>query len=379
MSLIVFGGSFDPPHRAHLRLLRKGLQALKGASAVIVPAYHSPLKTSARVSGRERLGLIRSALNSNLPKQFRKRVSIDSFEIGRGRMTYTYETLRHLKRKHPGEKLYFLCGSDTVASLPKWAHPAEVAKNCTFLVGRRPGTRPPSKYSMKLLPGTFPRVSSSEIRFRMILGAPVKTFLNDSVASRIRSRGLYGIGIHKRLKLELNPNRYAHTLAVTRHAAAMAKLHGLNAEQAALAGLLHDCGRAIPMAKMVAFMRRNRIQMPALEETGRRQPMLMHAHASEFRARTVYGVEDAGVLSAIRKHTLGDSNMEALDRLLYAADASSSDRSYPGVGKIRSALRRDLDEGFAEAVRNKLSDVLKQGQWLHPSTAAVWNEAMESL
>lgn len=379
MSLIIFGGSFDPPHRGHLRLLRAGLEGITGSRVVVVPAFHSPLKDRAALSARQRNALVGMALNSNLPKRLSRRVSIDHFEIKRGRKTFSYETLRHFKKKYPGEKLYFLCGSDTFASLPQWTRPREVASLATFLVGRRPGARPFSKRGVCALPGSFPRISSTEIRLRLLLGDPIKKFLNDSVRTHIENRGLYGVGIRKRLKSELNSTRYVHTLAVARHAASLAARHDLNPQRAALAGILHDCGRAIPVTRLAAFIRRNRIQVPALAQTARQQPILLHAHASAFRARKLYGVDDPAVLSAIRKHTLGDAVMDPLDRLLYTADASSADRSYPGVGGIRAAARRNLDEGFAIAVRSKLTDILSRGQWLHPLSTAVWNEAMDHL
>jgi nicotinate-nucleotide adenylyltransferase len=383
VSLIVFGGSFDPPHRGHVRLLRAALRELKDARAVVVPAFRSPLKAACRVKGRERLALVRAALRDGLPERMRSRVSIDPFELERGRTTYSFETLRHLQRKTGERDLRFLSGSDAFAGLPRWKNPREVVRLASFLVGRRPGARLPSKTPLgaraTTLSGEFPRISSTKIRIRLLLGKRVARLLSDSVLERIDRGGLYGSGLRARLAGELKPGRFAHTEAVARRAAELAKRFGLDPERAALAGLLHDCGRAIGVKRMASFARRRKLRVPALEETAARQPMLLHAHVSEFRARTVYGIEDPEVLSAVRKHTLGDAHMSDFDRLIYAADATSADRRYRGVSAIRAALREDLDGGFAEAVRRKLEDVIDSGRWLHPSTAAVWNAACEHL
>ncbi|TBR21684.1 hypothetical protein EPO15_09650 [bacterium] len=114
-----------------------------------------------------------------------------------------------------------------------------------------------------------------------------------------------------------------------------------------------------------------------MEETAARAPLLLHAHASEERARRDYGVTDPAVLSAVRKHTLGDAVMSPLDRLLYAADACSADRTFPEAVRIRRASRQDLDAGYREAMRVKLDYVLREGAWLHPGAAAAWNAAWE--
>jgi len=383
VSLIVFGGSFDPPHRGHLRLLRAALRAVEGSRAAVVPAFRSPLKASCRASVEDRLALLRAALDEGLPGKLRERVSTEAFEARRGQMTYTYETLRFLKRRHPGVELHFLAGSDAAADLARWKNPREVAGAVSFLVGKRPDSRipgrPPFGARFLALPGSFPKISSTKIRLRLMLERPVKRLLPRSVLALVKARGLYGLEILRRLESELKPGRYAHTLAVARHAAALAKRFGIDPERAALAGLLHDCGRAVEAGRMAAFARRKGLRVPAFEETAARQPMLLHAHISEFRARTIYGVSDFEILSAVRKHTLGDAVMSAFDRLLYAADASSPDRAYAGVGRIRDALREGLDEGFAESVRSKIAGIIEGGRWLHPSTAAVWDAALEHL
>ncbi len=128
---------------------------------------------------------------------------------------------------------------------------------------------------------------------------------------------------------------------------------------------------------MGAYARKRAPAVLPLEATAARAPLLLHAHISEDRARREFRVADPAVLSAVRKHTLGDAVMSPLDRLLYAADACSADRDYPEAPRIRAAARRDLNAGFREAMRVKLGYVLGEGAWLHPGAAAAWNAAWE--
>jgi len=84
-------------------------------------------------------------------------------------------------------------------------------------------------------------------------------------------------------------------------------------------------------------------------------------------------VSAPAVLSAIRKHTLGDVRMSRLDRLLYVADACSADRSHPGAAETRALAFSDLEEAFARCLSEKLAHALARRAWLHPTTIGLWN------
>lgn len=379
METIVFGGSFDPPHEAHLKLLAAALKARPKARALVLPAWRSPFKGLPCASPEDRLAMTKAALKA-LPSPLKKRARLDDWELRRGRVTYTFETLRRLHLAAPSERLIFLAGADAWESLPRWKRPTEIARLCSFLVGRRPGAAVPCPApgfpALAVLPGAFPDLSSTLMRARLVLGeAP------GGLAPAVlrRARALYGAPVRARLARELPGGRYEHTLAVAHMALTLALRHGLCPERAALAGLLHDCGRAVPAPAMGAYARKLRLGVPALEEIAAHAPILLHAHISEDRARREYGVSDPAVLSAVRKHTLGDAVMSPLDRLLYAADACSADRAYPEAAVIRRAAYADLDAGFRQAMRVKLDFVLREGAWLHPGAAAAWNAAWEDV
>jgi predicted HD superfamily hydrolase involved in NAD metabolism len=101
--------------------------------------------------------------------------------------------------------------------------------------------------------------------------------------------------------------------------------------------------------------------------------LLLHAHISEDLARKEFRIRDAEILSAIRKHTLGDMSMSALDKAIYVADACSADRSHPGVEKTRARAFEDLDEAFEQCLADKLAHAISRRAWLHPLTLSLWN------
>ncbi|MFH1726207.1 MAG: nicotinate (nicotinamide) nucleotide adenylyltransferase [Elusimicrobiota bacterium] len=381
MKALVFGGSFDPPHRGHMRMLAAALRHLRPERTYIVPAYRSPLKPGARAPAADRLRMTRLALEESIPAGRRRGVAVEDFEVRRGRTTYTYQTLRHLRLRHPGAEFHFLAGGDALEDFEAWKRPAELRAACGFLIGRRSGARAHPRGRglprLGILPGSFPDISSTEVRCRLLAGEDVASAVGRLVLGHIRRRKLYGLDLQARLSRELGRERYHHTVCVARSAIDLALRHGLDAERAAYAALLHDCGRIVPMSRMLAYAKARGLRVPHRDAAARRDPSLLHAAVSADLARRRYGAADSGVLSAIRKHTLGDKDMSPLDRLLYTADACSADRDFPEAGRIRRAARRDLDEGYREAVRMKLEYVLKSGQWLHPTGVTVWNRIVD--
>jgi nicotinate-nucleotide adenylyltransferase len=370
MDILLFGGSFDPPHRGHLQMLTAAMRRYPKARAILVPAYRSPFKTETAATPAERLALTRAVLK-DLPAPQRRRAEVSNFEISSGRATYTYETLEHFTNKNPDAQLTFLMGSDTYAQLRQWKRPEQVQALAQILVGRRPGTAPPR--GAQVLPGVFPDISSTQLRARLLVGEKVTADLGKATYKHIVSRKLYGLAHHQRLAKELNSNRYQHTLGVAQMALELALRHDQDSERAALAGLLHDCGRSVPIARMAAHCRKHNIEVPERDEIIARQPLLLHAYISAQRARSVYGIGDAAVLSAIAKHTLGDTSMLTLDRLIFTADACSRDRRYAGATAVRSAALKNLDAGFRLAIKNKLADVIGREAWIHPLGRDLWN------
>jgi len=207
----------------------------------------------------------------------------------------------------------------------------------------------------------------------LALGQDCSRDLFPAVLTRIEERGLYGRAILKRLRETLKPGRYEHVLNVATLAEALARRHGLDAEKARLAGLLHDAGRRYTPPLMVEYVRKNRLRVPDGSVTARLEPTLLHAYISEDLAKKEFAVEDKDVLSAIRKHTLGDVPMSPMDRLVYVADACSADRAHPGVDAARALAFADLDAALERCVADKLSHALARRAWLHPLTITLWN------
>lgn len=189
MRIGIYGGSFDPVHLAHLLVAQAALEEAKLDRIIFVPAAQSPFKPARQpTAGPIRAALLRLALAGKTWAE------VSPFEIDRGGISYTIDTVRHFRQLHPNAELFWLIGADHVALLPKWKDSAELCRLVTFLIIPRPGQTfacdNPS-IRTKPLEGHPFAVSASQIRARVQARLPIDHLTGPIVADAIRNYGLY--------------------------------------------------------------------------------------------------------------------------------------------------------------------------------------------
>ncbi|WP_313971677.1 bis(5'-nucleosyl)-tetraphosphatase (symmetrical) YqeK [uncultured Selenomonas sp.] len=176
------------------------------------------------------------------------------------------------------------------------------------------------------------------------------------------------------LAQRLQKKRYEHSLGVADTAAMLAGRFGVDVEKARIAGLLHDCAREYRTADLPAEAARRSI---AYGEVERAMPLLLHAYVGARRAEELYGVTDAEIQQAIRRHTVGGERMTKLDKIIYFADMIEPQRDYPEVEALRALSRTaSLDVMVLEGLSQSIAFVLQSGRLIHPATVAARNEIL---
>lgn len=373
MRILIFGGSFDPPHQGHSALLLSAAKKIKPHRIIIVPSYHAPLKDLPAASAGDRLKMTELGLLKRLPKRWRRISRIDKRELNSRRTVYTVDTLKRLARRHAGAELHFVVGADSAASFGTWKNTPALKTLCAWWIGPRPKITAPIPPHFRRLPDPMPDISSTEIRSRLALDADASPFLSAPVLAYIHKRKLYGLEVLSKLEKSLKPGRYDHTLAVAGLAEQLARRWGLNPNKARLTGLLHDCGRAIRVDHMPRYALKHRLKAPLRSDIIAHNPLLLHAYIGEDIARRRFKIKDPEILSAIASHTLGRRVMTALDRLIYVADAASPDRRHPAAAKARALAFKNLDSAFALCAFTKIKRIESSDGWRHPLTLEIWN------
>ena len=193
----ILGGSFNPPHLAHLVCASEAVAQLDLDRVLLTPVASPPHKDAEHDPGPpERLELCRLAVGGD------DRLGVCDIEVLRGGPSYTVDTLRELHERTPEDHLTFIVGGDIALGLPGWREPEAVLGLARLAVAERsgadhqdvaerlgerfPDAPPPLFFDMPRLD-----ISSSQIRRRIAQGAPIRYLVPDPVAERIARGRLY--------------------------------------------------------------------------------------------------------------------------------------------------------------------------------------------
>ncbi len=119
--LLLYGGSFDPPHVRHASMLAAAMRALHSPCALVVPAALNPLKSSTGASGDLRMRLCRATFTDATMGPVGD-VRLCDMELRRGSPSYTIDTVLELGTRHPHlhGSLRMLVGSDSIRTILSW-------------------------------------------------------------------------------------------------------------------------------------------------------------------------------------------------------------------------------------------------------------------
>ncbi len=188
----IFGGTFDPIHRAHLAVADAVRDTLDLDRMLLVVANEPWQKQDRPVTPAEdRYAMVVAAVEG-WPGLEPCRLEID-----RGGPSYTIDTVGELLSAEPGADLVLVVGSDIVPELPTWKDEAALRSLVTLAVVGRPGApraEPPPGWRSVDVPVAPSGVSSTEIRTMLEGGEPVHGLLPDAVVRCIARRGLYATG-----------------------------------------------------------------------------------------------------------------------------------------------------------------------------------------
>ena len=166
--------------------------------------------------------------------------------------------------------------------------------------------------------------------------------------------------IELKLKGLLDSERFEHTIGVAHTAACMAMCYGEDVERAYQTGLLHDCGKYYKKDEFVKVCQENNVPISDFEYEN---PALLHAKLGAHYARTVYGVTDEEIISAIAYHTTGKPGMTVFEQIIYIADYIEPCREVvPHQAEIRKMAFEDLDKCMVMISKNTIDFLVSAGR-----------------
>jgi nicotinate-nucleotide adenylyltransferase len=197
MRLGLLGGTFDPPHFAHLVLAEEAIAQLKLDRLLFVLTADPPHKQDNEITPiSQRVAMLQAAIAGNPAFEFSR------LEIDRPGPHYAVDTVRLVKEQHPDAEIVYLMGDDSLLDLHTWHKSKEFVAACDLLgVMRRHGDEVDLQGVEAALLGVAAKVrfieaplleiSSSDIRQRIAKGHPYRYYLTPAVYEIIRQQDLY--------------------------------------------------------------------------------------------------------------------------------------------------------------------------------------------
>jgi nicotinate-nucleotide adenylyltransferase len=190
MKLVIFGGTFDPPHIGHLFLADVCVEELKYSRVLFIPANipaHKPMESG--TGPGDRLSMLERE-TASLPF-----ADVDDTEIRRGGVSYSIDTVRELKQRCPDMegKPGLLIGDDLLSGFLEWKESDAVTAEADIIIARRL----PEKIENVPFPHTYLDnpvlpVASREIRERIIEKKAYRYLVTEKIYAYIREKHLYG-------------------------------------------------------------------------------------------------------------------------------------------------------------------------------------------
>jgi len=193
----ILGGTFNPPHLAHLVCASEARFQLSLDRVVLVPTGVPPHKPMDQEPGpAHRLAMCRLAAAGH-----REWLEVSAIEVERDGPSYTVDTLRQIHASQPGDELTFIVGGDMAWSLPAWHEPEAILDLASFAVAERAGARREEVRERLASIAAADRInyidvprldiSSSALRRRVREGRPIDYLVADAVADYIEQWRLY--------------------------------------------------------------------------------------------------------------------------------------------------------------------------------------------
>ena len=366
MRYIIFGGSFDPIHNGHLRILKVASEKLD-AIPIIVPSK-SPRWKSPMEGASDRLNMVKIAVEHHLPNAI-----VSTYELDKDdEVNYTIDTIRHFKSVYPNDELYLLIGADQVNKFHDWKSASEIASIAKVVFSNRPNYELSKdnihRFNMLSL-DYYDSGDVSSTDFKDIKSVDIP----DEVLRYIETNRLYFI---RRMLDYILPKRLDHSIEVAKLSYDVARVNNFpNPEKAYIAGIFHDIGKSFKYEGIVAkeYMEKNYPQYADLPAFS------YHQFIGHDITKKEFGITDEEILSAIIFHCTGNENMSELAKIIYACDKIEPTRAFDSTF-LRSCCMKNYEYGFYETLVDNKKYLLGHNKDItNKLTDACFNQYLKEL
>ena len=106
---------------------------------------------------------------------------------------------------------------------------------------------------------------------------------------------------------------------------------------------------------------------------------IYHQMSGAVFVKNELGIDDEDIIGGIRYHTTGRENMTLFEMIIYLADFTSADRTYPDVDKMREETDKGLLNGMIYSLKHTITSLASKNLQIHPDTLHCYNWVVQEL
>lgn len=131
MKILLFGGTFDPPHKGHMNNLQAAMDCVQPDKVIVMPAGIPPHKKASATDAALRLAMC-ECFTALSPK-----VEVSDWEVRQGGRNYSVNTVEMLHSRYPADSLYMCVGSDMLLGFTRWYRWQDILRMTALVVESR--------------------------------------------------------------------------------------------------------------------------------------------------------------------------------------------------------------------------------------------------
>lgn len=175
--------------------------------------------------------------------------------------------------------------------------------------------------------------------------------------------------ILNRMQKSLSSYRYKHCLRVEKVCRGLAAEFNGDVERAGLAGLLHDYAKERSDEEFIEVIKNNHLDPELLHYNN----AIWHGIVGAEIIKDELGIYDEVVLNAVRRHTVGSTNMTQEDKCVFVGDFIEPGRDFPGIKKARKYAENSLDAAVAFELKHSVQHLVDKNREIYPATFVSYN------
>lgn len=130
-TVVVFGGSFNPPINSHFGIAQQVLNEYEQVEKIIFIPVNKKYEKDGLLENEHRYNMLKLITDKN------ENFTVSNIDMNGSRSLYTIETLEEIQKQYKDKQIWFLIGSDNLKELHTWKRAEDLVSKYKVLVMER--------------------------------------------------------------------------------------------------------------------------------------------------------------------------------------------------------------------------------------------------